>query len=50
MHAAIHTGANWQKNRLTGKFLRVLVDKKLTMSQQYAFLAKKAYSVLGCVR
>lgn len=49
-NAATHTGASCLESRLTEKIWRVLVDKKLTMSQHSAFLAKKAYSIMGCMR
>ena len=32
------------------KALGILVDNKLTVSQQYALLAKAAISTLGCIR
>lgn len=43
-------GANWLENSFAVKHFGVLVDKKLTKSQQCALVAKKAISILGCIR
>ena len=43
-------GANSLESSLTEKYLEVLVDTKMTTSQQGAFVAKRANSLLGCIR
>ncbi|TRZ17329.1 hypothetical protein HGM15179_009778 [Zosterops borbonicus] len=43
-------GANQQESSVTENGLGILMDTKLTMSQQCAFVAKKTKSYPGCIR
>ncbi|KAK4826561.1 hypothetical protein QYF61_010126 [Mycteria americana] len=42
--------ANWLESNFCKEDLGVLVDSKLSMSQQCTLVAKKANSILGCMR
>jgi len=42
-------GTDWLESSSIEKELRLVVDK-LTRSQQRALVAKKAHSILGCIR
>ncbi|GAB0184058.1 hypothetical protein GRJ2_000871100 [Grus japonensis] len=43
-------GEEWLESCLGEKYLAVLVNSQLNMSQQYAQVAKKANSILACMR
>ncbi|KAJ7396948.1 hypothetical protein BTVI_140100 [Pitangus sulphuratus] len=43
-------GANLLKSSSVEKDLGILVDNKLSMSQRFALVAKKAKGILGCIR
>jgi len=43
-------GANWLESSFEEKDLGILVEHEMAVSQQQAFVVKKANSILGCVR
>lgn len=46
----IQAGEEWMENVLTEKYLKILFDNQLNMSQQCAPVAKKANGILTCIR
>lgn len=49
MHQGV-LDANQLENSLTEKDIGVLLNTKLNMNQQCAFVAKRSAGILGCIR
>ncbi|TRZ08804.1 hypothetical protein HGM15179_018304 [Zosterops borbonicus] len=50
LHAPVQTGGDLLESSAVEKDLGVLVEKKLSMSQQHILVSKKANGILGCIR
>jgi len=52
-HSAVHQcrlGTKWLQSSLAEEDLKVLLDKKLNMSQQHALEVNKSNNILGCIK